>query len=313
MSKQVRVGLLVLIGVAVLVIAVFTVGDQEGIWKSKYTLRVKYDDVFGLLPGSPVRLSGLRVGTVKGIAFTPQDPGKLEVDLAIDEAVSQFIRSDSKALIGTLGLLGDKTIEITAGTDTARVLVEGDHLIAGKSSSIEGIIAEGGEAVENVREATRHAKEIIEKINNGTGSLGLFVNDPNVYFDLDKLLVLTENLTRQLESGHGSFAKFITDSTFYVEMRNLASNTNVLFDSLTNGSGTFAKLMNDPRPYEDLRAIVSSWRNITDRINNGEGAAGQLLTNDTLYQNLNRTLDRAEALLEDFRLNPGRYIKLRLF
>ena len=313
MSKQVRVGLLVLIGVAVLVIAVFTVGDQEGIWKSKYTLRVKYDDVFGLLPGSPVRLSGLRVGTVKGIAFTPQDPGKLEVDLAIDEAVSQFIRSDSKALIGTLGLLGDKTIEITAGTDTARVLVEGDHLIAGKSSSIEGIIAEGGEAVENVREATRHAKEIIEKINNGTGSLGLFVNDPNVYFDLDKLLVLTENWTRQLESGHGSFAKFITDSTFYVEMRNLASNTNVLFDSLTNGSGTFAKLMNDPRPYEDLRAIVSSWRNITDRINNGEGAAGQLLTNDTLYQNLNRTLDRAEALLEDFRLNPGRYIKLRLF
>lgn len=313
MSKQVRVGLLVLLGITLLVIAVFTVGDQEGVWKSKYRLAVKYDDVFGLLPGSPVRLSGLRVGTVREIAFSRLDPGKLEVQLAIDETVKQFIRSDSKAMIGTLGLLGDKTIEITAGTDTARVLDEGDHLIAGKSSSIEGIIAEGGEAIENVREATKHAKEIIEKINNGTGSLGLFVNDPNVYFDLDKLLVLTENLTRQLESGTGSFAKFITDSTFYVEMRDLASNTNVIFDSLTNGSGTFAKLMNDPKPYEDLSAIVASWRTITDRINNGEGSAGQLLTNDSLYYNLSRTLDRAEALLEDFRLNPGRYIKLRIF
>ncbi len=313
MSRQVRVGLLILLGVLVLVIAVFTVGDQEGVWKSKYVLHVKYDDVYGLLPGSPVRLSGLRVGTVKEIEFSNTDPGKLEVRLAIDEAVKPFIRSDSRAIIGTLGLLGDKTIEIFAGTDTAKVLEDGDYLTSAKSSSIEGIIAEGGAAVENIREATFHAKEIIEKINNGTGSLGLFVNDPNVYFDLNKLLILTNNLTRQLESGQGSFAKFITDSTFYVEMRDLASNTNLLFDSLTSGSGTFAQLMNDPKPYEDLRSIVASWRTITDRINNGEGAAGQFLTNDSLYYNFSRTLDRAEALLEDFRLNPGRYLKLRIF
>ncbi len=313
MSKQIRVGLMVLLGVALLVIAVFTIGDQEGIWKSKYTLHVKYDDVFGLLPGSPVRLSGLRVGTVKEIEFSPTEPGRLEVRLAIDEAVKSIIRSDSKALIGTLGLLGDKTIEISAGSDTATVLEDGGYLLAAKSSSIEGIIAEGGEAVENVREATMHAKEIIEKINNGTGSLGLFVNDPNVYFDLDKLLILTENLTRQLETGEGSFARFVTDSTFYTEMRDLASNTNTLFDSLANGSGTFAQLMNDPKPFEDLRSIIASWRTITDKVQAGEGSAGQLLTNDSLYHNLSRTLDRAEALLEDFRLNPGRYIKLRIF
>lgn len=304
---------MVLLGVALLVIAVFTIGDQEGIWKTKYDLHVKYDDVFGLLPGSPVRLSGLRVGTVKEIEFSRTDPGRLEVRLAIDEAVQPFIRSDSRALIGTLGLLGDKTIEISSGSDTAKMLEDGDHILPAKSSSIEGIIAEGGQAVENIREATKHAKEIIEKINNGTGSLGLFVNDPNVYFDLNKLLILTNNLTQQLESGQGSFAKFITDSTFYTEMRDLASNTNTLFDSLANGSGTFAQLMNDPKPYEDLRSIISSWRTITDKISNGEGAAGQLLTNDTLYYNLSRTLDRAEALLEDFRLNPGRYLKLRIF
>ncbi len=313
MSRQVRVGLMVLLGIVLLVIAVFTIGDQEGIWKSKYVLHVKYDDVFGLLPGSPVRLSGLRVGTVKDIEFSATESGRLEVRLAIDEAVKSIIRSDSKAFIGTMGLLGDKTIEISAGTDTAKILEDGDYLQAEKSSSIEGIIAEGGAAVENIREATMHAKQIIEKINNGTGSLGLFVNDPNVYFDLNKLLILTNNLTQQLESGEGSFAKFITDSTFYTEMRNLALNTNTLFDSLTNGSGTFAQLMNDPKPYEDLRSIISSWRTITDKVQAGEGSAGQLLTNDTLYQNLSRTLDRAEALLEDFRLNPGRYIKLRIF
>ncbi len=313
MSREIKVGITIIAAAVLLVIAVFTIGDQEGVWKSKYALRLRYDDVFGLLPGSPVRLAGLRVGTVKDIYFSKENPGKLEVVLDIDESVQQYIRSDSRALIGTLGLLGDKTIEISAGSDSARVLAENEYLLAGKSSSIEAIIAEGGEAVENIKLAAHHAKEIIEKINNGTGSLGLFVNDPNVYFDLDKLLILTERLTKQLESGSGSFAKFVTDSTLYVELRNLMSNTNVLFDSLSNGDGTLARLLNDPKPFEDISTIVADWRTITNRINSGEGALGQLLANDTLYYNLNRTLDRAEALLEDFRLNPGRYLKLRIF
>ncbi|MCC6963427.1 MAG: MCE family protein [candidate division Zixibacteria bacterium] len=313
MTREVKVGLTIILASLFLVIAVFTIGDQEGVWKSKYQLRLKYDDVIGLLPGSPVRLSGLRVGTVKEIYFSETDPGRLEVKLSIDKSVQRFIRSDSRALIGTMGLLGDKTIEISSGSDTARVLNEDEYLLPGRSSSIEAIIAEGGQAVENIREASRHAKEIIEKINNGTGSLGLFVNDPNVYFDLDKLLVLTERLTQQLESGTGSFAKFITDSTLYVEMRSLMSNTNVLLDSLSHGDGTLAQLLHDPEPYNDLKTIVADWRKITTRINSGEGALGQMLYNDTLYYNLSRTLDRAEALLEDFRLNPGRYLKLRIF
>lgn len=313
MSKPLRVGLLILVAAIVVVVAVFAVGDQEGVWKPKYTLFIRYDDVYGLLPGAPVRLAGLRVGTVKDINFSTTNPGKLEVTLRVDEAVQKYIRGDSRAIIGTLGLLGDKTIEISAGTDSALMLEDGDHLMPAKSSSIEAIIAEGGDAVENIKEASRHAKEIIEKINNGTGSLGLFVNDPNVYFDLDKLLILTENLTRQLESGTGSFAKFVKDSSMYVEMRNLMANTNTLFDSLANGEGTLAQLLHDPKPYEDFKSIIADWRTITAKINSGEGAMGQLLTNDTLYINLARTLDRAEALLEDFRLNPGRYIKLRIF
>lgn len=313
MTKQVRVGLLILAGVAIFVIAVFTVGDQEGIFKARYSLRVLYGDVNGLLPGSPVRLAGLRVGTVEEIAFSQARVGALDVKLSIDEGVKEFIRTDSRAVVGTLGLLGDKTVEITSGSDTAKILEDGEYILPGEASSIESIFAKAGETLENIREASGHARDIIEKINNGTGSLGMFVNDPNVYFDLDKLLVLTERLTAQLESGEGSFTKFLTDSSFYVSMRDLASNTNALFDSLTNGNGTFAQLMHDPQPYEDLKGIISSWRTITNRINDGEGAAGQLLTNDSLYYNLNRTLDRAEALLEDFRLNPGRYINLRIF
>jgi phospholipid/cholesterol/gamma-HCH transport system substrate-binding protein len=313
MTREVKVGLLIAFAAFVLVLAVFLIGDQEGVWKSRYHLKIKYDDVYGLLPGSPVRLAGLRVGTVRGIDFSDTEAGTIIVTLSVEESVRNLIRGDSKALIGTLGLLGDKTIEITAGTMAQPPLADNEFITAGRSSSIEAIISQGGEAVENIKEAARHTKEIIEKINNGIGSLGLFVNDPNVYFDLDRLLLQTEAIVKALDSNQGSFARFVKDSTFYVEMRNLLSNTNRLFDSLTTGQGTLAKLLTDPKPYEDIRRITSNFRNISDRMQAGEGTLGQLVTNDSLYFNLNRALDRTDALLKDFRENPGRYIRFRIF
>jgi phospholipid/cholesterol/gamma-HCH transport system substrate-binding protein len=313
MSKEFRVGLLIAVTTVIFVIAVFAIGNQEGVWKRRYELRVKYHDIYGLQPGAPARLAGLRVGTVKHIEFSKTEPGNIIIVLQIDQDVKPLIRTDSKALIGTLGLLGDKTIEISVGSSDNPVLEDGAYIQASKSASIEAVIAEGGEAVENITLAAKYTKETIEKINNGTGSLGLFVNDPNVYFDLDRLLKLTENLTRQLEEGRGSFARFITDSSFYVEMRNLLGNTNRLFDSLSTGKGTLSQLLYDPAPYQDFKQIVANWKRITDRINAGEGTAGKLLTDDSLYINFTRALDRTDALLKDFRENPGRYIRIRLF
>jgi phospholipid/cholesterol/gamma-HCH transport system substrate-binding protein len=313
MSKEFRVGMVIAVAALVLVVAVFTVGDQEGVWKRRYELRVKYTDIYGLQTGSTVRLAGLRVGTVKHVEFSQTEPGNLIVVLKVDRSVQNLIRSDSKAIVGTLGLLGDKTVEISVGSPDQEVLEDGSYIQGAKSASIEAIIAEGGEAVENITIAAKNTKEIIEKINNGTGSLGLLVNDPNVYFDLDRLLQLTENLTKQLEQGQGSFARFITDSSFYVETRNLLTNTNRLFDSLTTGQGTLSRLLYDPAPYQDIKQIVESWKQITNRINSGEGTLGKMLTNDSLYINFTRALDRTDALLKDFRENPGRYLRIRLF
>lgn len=313
MSREFRVGVVITLTALIFVIAVFAIGDQEGVWKQRYELRVKYTDIYGLQAGSTVRLAGLRVGTVKHVEFSHAEPGNLIVVLKVDRDVQSLIRSDSKAIIGTLGLLGDKTVEISIGSPDQDMLADGSYIQAAKSASIEAIITEGSEAVENITLAARHTKEIIEKINNGTGSLGLFVNDPNVYFNLDRLLQLAEKLTEQLEEGRGSFARFITDSTFYVEMRKLLTNTNHLFDSLTTGQGTLSKLLYDPVPYQDIKQIVESWKHITDRINSGEGTIGKMLSNDSLYINFTRALDRTDALLKDFRENPGRYLRIRLF
>jgi phospholipid/cholesterol/gamma-HCH transport system substrate-binding protein len=216
-------------------------------------------------------------------------------------------------MIGTMGLLGDKTVEITIGSPDSAMVEAGGFIRAGRAASIEAVIAQSGGMIKNLNEASKHAREIIEKINRGEGSLGLFVNDPNVYFDLDQLLTLTKKLSEQLESGEGSFARFISDSTFYVELTEFLSTTNELVDTLASGQGTLPKLLQDPGPYENLQTIVADWRKITDQIQAGEGTAGKLLADDSLYINLTRTLDRTEALLIDLRNNPHRYLKFSIF
>lgn len=313
MSREAKVGLTLAVAGLLLVLAIFLVGDSEGIWQSKYKLNIVYDNVQGLMKGAPVRLAGLRVGSVEEIAFADDHPGKLKVTIKVDNSVKDKIRTDSEAMIGTLGLLGDKTVEISVGSPDSAVVEAGGYVRAGKTASIEAIIAESSDMVANIKEASKSARDILGKIDRGTGSLGLFVNDPNVYFDLDKLLVLTERLTKQIESGKGSFAKFVTDSSFYTEMTRFFTTTGDLLDSLSTGQGTLPKLMNDPAPYDDIRTIVADWKDITNKLRSGQGSAGHLLMDDSLYINMSRTLERTEALLIDFRNNPHRYVKFSIF
>ncbi len=90
MSKEFRVGVVIALAALILVIAVFAIGDQEGVWKRRYELRVKYTDIYGLQSGSTVRLAGLRVGTVKHVEFSRTEPGNLIVVLKVDRDVQNL-------------------------------------------------------------------------------------------------------------------------------------------------------------------------------------------------------------------------------
>jgi phospholipid/cholesterol/gamma-HCH transport system substrate-binding protein len=83
-----------------------------------------FDNVQGLIPGAPIRLAGKDVGTVENVLFSDLGEGRppVQVDLLVEEAVQHRIREDSLATIATIGLLGDKYVEISMGTPAAQVL-----------------------------------------------------------------------------------------------------------------------------------------------------------------------------------------------
>jgi phospholipid/cholesterol/gamma-HCH transport system substrate-binding protein len=126
-----RVGAFVLTGAVVLGIVLFTIGTGRHLFGETYHLVARFPDIAGLAVGAPVRLAGVTVGTVTRIAVAEElQVRTIEVALAINRAVQARIREDSVASIQTLGVLGDKYVELTMGTETRPPLSPGAEVTA---------------------------------------------------------------------------------------------------------------------------------------------------------------------------------------
>lgn len=313
-SHEIKVGLTILISLIVLIVAILSVGQHRGFMTNRYHLRILLSMVDGLQTGAPVRLAGKDVGSVVQVEFSkePMDR-KVEIIVEIDRTVQKFIRSDSRAHIGTLGLLGDKYVGITMGSETHVVLQENQLLQGIEPIDLQKLMDEGASFIVAIQTATKTINEISNKINRGTGTLGLLVNDPRMYINIDRLLVLMESLSRKIERGEGSIARFVADSTLYVNSNSLLISMRQLADSVKSGRGSIGKLLNEPQFADKLTETVTRFNKITQQLESGQGTLGQALTNKQLYEDLSRIIGELDALIKDIRKNPQRYLKVEIF
>jgi phospholipid/cholesterol/gamma-HCH transport system substrate-binding protein len=124
------VGAFVVVALAAAGFALLSLGSGSGLFRPRYRLVSYFENVQGLVAGAPVRLAGKDVGTVESVSFAPLEGNlpPVRAVLQIEASVQGRIRSDSLASIGTIGLLGDKYVEISMGTVSGRVLRGGDEI-----------------------------------------------------------------------------------------------------------------------------------------------------------------------------------------
>ena len=120
-GREVRVGTLLLAALAALAVGIFFLGRESNLFVSKNEYFVRFKTVAGLKPGNPVELNGVDVGKVKRVILPREvDQSAIQVWIAIDRRYAERVREDSQARIKTLGLLGDKYVEITSGHPNRR-------------------------------------------------------------------------------------------------------------------------------------------------------------------------------------------------
>jgi phospholipid/cholesterol/gamma-HCH transport system substrate-binding protein len=110
-----RLGIFIAGGIAIFVIAIFIIGKQQNLFNPVFKVTTTFFNVSGLQVGNNVRFSGITVGTVDNITII--NDSTVQVDLMIKKTVQQFIKADSKARIGSEGIIGDRVLIITQGSN----------------------------------------------------------------------------------------------------------------------------------------------------------------------------------------------------
>jgi phospholipid/cholesterol/gamma-HCH transport system substrate-binding protein len=193
MSKSARLGAFIIAGLAILVSAIFIIGQKQYLFTPTYRLNTQFGSVVGLDSGAEVRVGGVHGGSVRSVELPTNPNDKITVRMDLDQSTHKIIKKDSVATIETEGLLGNEYVAITFGSVQAADVADGDAI--GSEAPIEmshlikkadRILDNTQEALDNVTHATANLSSISAKVNAGQGTVGALINDKKIYVQLDE-------------------------------------------------------------------------------------------------------------------------------
>ncbi len=346
--SQLRVGLLVLAGTAVLILTIFLMsGTSGGPFSRKLVLRSYFDNASGLKNGAPVTLEGVTIGNVMRIRVIPdRNPTPVEVTMRVGREYLRDLHTTSTTSIAQAGVLGDSYVDIDSSTATGPPPGDNAELKATGSPSIQDVIRTSQVSIQEVTQLVRKLAVLSDTLNSKRGTVGALINDPAFYAkvsriadDLEKIadavskgngslgkFVMDDtlynrvnatadhlnNISASLDEGKGSAGKLLRDESFYDNLNSSVKNVNQLMTEVNAGKGSLGKLAKDPDFAQKLDDSVSRLDNILKGVDEGKGTIGQLVQNRSLYDNADSTMNQAHQLIQGMRENPKKYLVIRL-
>jgi phospholipid/cholesterol/gamma-HCH transport system substrate-binding protein len=309
---QLRVGLVIAVGVLVLGVAIYKLGQAANLFAKRYELIAYLPDANGLREGGSVMVAGQLAGTVTKIEFLPVDADttrNLRLTLAVDLGVREQIRRDSRGKLRTLGLLGDKVFDITPGTPRTQPLNEGDTITITHALDYEAIIAQASGAVTDMVVLARDLRAITGGLAKGEGTVGQLLTNRALYDQLNGTLGRANAMLARFQNPNGSVGRMLDDPALYDRLVGVIGSTDSLIVSLNSSKGSAGLILRDTTLYRNMVGITQSADSLMRSLTNGQGTASRLLTDQTLYDQLNKLVTDLSGILADVRRDPGRYTK----
>lgn len=286
------VGLFSLAALGALAIAILSLSSQEGVFGARYRLVGYYENVQGLIGNAPVWLAGTRVGRVESVNFSTRPDGEpaVKVVLVVDEDVQKRIRADSTASIGTIGLLGDRYVEISLGSPNEAILEDGAEIRAANPANIARAIDTGTQALDNIATLAKNLNTVVVGFQGDKGSKGLVSSVESA-----------SDILGEIQHGHGLLHSLIYDEHEGSGMASLNQSLATfqgILDEVATGNGLLHSLVYEPLTEQDvvLEALDAGARlnSILAKIDTGEGTLGLLLNDPSLYEDLKQLVGGAE-------------------
>jgi phospholipid/cholesterol/gamma-HCH transport system substrate-binding protein len=264
-----------------------------------FEITIIFENVTGLENGDGVTVSGLKVGNVKQMRL---ESGHVAVRVWMNGEVP-FPR-DSRAAIRSIGMIGEKYIDLQPGT-SKESLQEGDIIVG---TYINDLADAGGSLSDLMSQAT----SLLTKLNTALDT-AMHRNAPQALaISLDNIQRLTNRL----------------DQSFEKNARHL-DNTMANFDSMSLRVGSFwrrretsidsaaqnfsASAARLPKVVAQLDSALTVTRKLLAEVDTQKGTVGKMLHDDEMYRKANQTVDDLQALLNDIKKNPGKYLQVSVF
>ncbi len=304
------VGFFVVASLAALLIMVLVIAREEGLWQDYVKYQAVFKNIAGLKRGSEVRLAGVTVGSVTGTAI--RSDGKIVVTFEVMEQYKNQIREDSQASIGSIGLLGDRSLDLTPGSPDKPVLPPGGLMAGMEPLDLQELLARAAPSLESIqkafanlaelsddlrdpkgdfKQAVANIKETFVKINKGEGTLGLLASDPKLYAKALDAVTSARNFIESLNNPQGALGMLLHDPVLKADIQKILKDLDVMVVNLREGSVPLSQALNE------LPVLVKKVSSFLDNLDKAGVALPDLvITGQNALGDVDKTAEAAQKL-----------------
>src|SRR3954467_12992103 len=200
------VGIFTLIGIAILILTILTLGGQHKTFEKSIIVRAIFDDINGLQKGNNIWFSGVKIGTVKKISFYGNS--QVEVDMNIEANAQQYIRKNAKARISSEGFIGNKIIVIDPGAAKSPSVENGDMIGVEKAINTDEMMNTLQSNNRNLFDITTDLKVIARGITEGKGTAGKLLTDDRLINELQATMAMLRKASTNAQKISASVADY---------------------------------------------------------------------------------------------------------
>jgi phospholipid/cholesterol/gamma-HCH transport system substrate-binding protein len=282
MKQALKVGIFATICLVILAVLVWKIEDLNPFKQKGQKLDAIFDSVAGLDDKATVRIAGVRVGRVDGVGLAGR---KARVTLILEKPMD--LPEGTHARIASLGLLGEKYVELVPGPAGAPPLPPGAVLPGVTPPSFDDAMAQLSDIGESIQKVTG-------SLAGGDlgGSINRLVSDLQATSEQIRLMVMENRMALRSTIGNADAAS----ATLARELprladqmsRTLSSIETILAENRGNVSGSTANIR---EVTDKLQTSVDNLNKISGKIASGEGTVGKLVNSDEAYDQVVSTLD----------------------
>jgi len=292
---ELKIGLVSIFALVMAGLLIFLLSGEGGFFWQRYGIKTVFGNVAGLKPGAPVRLAGVEIGSVKEVQFTGD---RVEVVMEIRKKDAPRITTSSVAALGSVSLLGESAVDITASSRGTPVPEWGYVRSGPAAGSIADVADKASAGIDQLN-------GLIGDLRSGRGTMGKLLVDDSLHRELDSLLTAYEQLARNLNNTNGSVGRLTKDPTLAKALEGSMQNLEAVTGRIRSGEGSLGKLLTDDAMAKNLTSLTANLDSATARMGRGDNTMGKLFTEKELYDRINSLSDRFDKVAASLQTKDG--------